>query len=615
MFTLIALAVAIGSRPARGQTLTFLHPLSGGAFGSLSVFPSVRTIAADASGVYLVGAKGLVKYDSNGNEAWTRAFGAGEQIWNPAADGAGVYVFGRIFNPPNPQVPFVRRYDADGNELWTRQTTDLFSSTGADASGLYVAGAVSEATVTTPYVRKYDPSGAEQWTRPFGAPILGAFMALALALDGTGVYVVGGNDSLTTMGRYDARGNQLWSRPFLPSVSPFLRVVLAMTADGAGLYLVTPGANNGQADYVLRKYDASGNALWVRPVGAVANALALDATGLYVAGQAGSLPGQCRSGVNGDAFVRKYDPNGAELWTRESFSAFYSSFSSAAGVAVNDTGVYVVGRGDFDPPNTGEGFLAKFEKMAAVVTDSRPRILPGCPVNAASYVGGGVAPGEIVTIFGAAIGPPEVVQRSVTSGGTLDTGLAGVRILFNGAPAPLLYVSDKQSSAIVPYALAGQTSVDVQVEYQGVLSGVMTVPVLPSRPGIFSLDGSGQGPLAIVNEDGSLNSPSNPAARGSIITIYGTGGGERDPAVADGQIVSNVLPRTSLPIFLAFDNGEEENPTYGEVLYAGGSPGSVAGLLQLNVRVPLDALAGKAVAFGLTTGHSGVPGPLTIALR
>ena len=46
----------------------------------------------------MVGAKGLVRYDSQGNELWTRAFGAGEQILEP--DGAGVYVVGRRLNPP-----------------------------------------------------------------------------------------------------------------------------------------------------------------------------------------------------------------------------------------------------------------------------------------------------------------------------------------------------------------------------------------------------------------------------------------------------------------------------------------------------------------------------------
>jgi uncharacterized protein (TIGR03437 family) len=605
LFTMIALGVAIGSRPAHGQTISFLRPLNG-------MDPNVSTpggggIAADASGVYVGLDRGvLAKFDSHGNLLWTRATGA-NNFWGPAADGAGVYVAGRIYNEPNPIVYFLRRYDANGNELWNLQT-DVWFNPVADAGGVYVAGAVAGQTNTTLFVRKYDVNGAEQWTRPFATPKLGvAFRGISVAVGATGLYVAGGDDSSTTLGKFDAGGNELWSRQLPRFAGP------PMAVDNTGVYLV-----NGGPDYFLSKYDPIGNELWALPVGAVVRALAADATGIYVAGLTGSgfLPGQCRSGLNGDAFVRKYDHDGTELWTRESFSASYSSSSQATSVAMDDTGVYVDGGGNFDGPNTGEAFLARLEKTAAVATDSRPRISPGCPVNAASYVGGGVAPGEIVAIFGAAMGPSETVPLSLTAEGRLDTTLAGSRILFNGAPAPLLYVSDKQSSAIVPYAVGGQTSVDVQVEYQGLQSDVVTVPVLPSRPGVFSLAGSGQGLLAILNEDGSLNSPSNPADRGSIVTIYATGGGERDPAVADGQILSDVLPRTSLGISVFFDNGPEfDVSTFGEVLYAGGAPGSVAGLLQLNVRVPPDALTGNAVAFGLIIGSERAPGSLTIALR
>jgi uncharacterized protein (TIGR03437 family) len=452
-------------------------------------------------------------------------------------------------------------------------------------------------------VRKYSAGGAEQWTRPFGT-IPGIFDGTAITVDATGLYVVAGNDSSATMRKYDASGNVLFSR----QVNRFYG---AVTADNTGVYLF-----NGGPDNILHKYDArSGNELWARPAGAVVQvvkALAADATGVYLVGQTGGLPRQCTFGLNGDALARKYGPDGAELWTRE-FGASYSTSSQALGVGVDDTGVYVVGIGN---GFTNESFLAKFEKAAEVITDSKPRILPDCVANAASYRAGGVAPGEIVVILGSAMAPSGLVPLSLTANGTLDTTLAGAQVLFDGAPAPLLYVSDKQSSAIVPYAVAGRTSVDVQVKYQGVLSDVVRVPVLPSRPGIFSLDGSGQRLPAILNEDGSINSPSNPAARGSVITIYATGGGERDPAVADGQILSKVLPTVSLPIAVTFDNGPEYDfLALGEVLYAGGSSGSVAGLLQLNVRVPPSAVAGKAVAFGLSIGGDRVPGFLTIALR
>ena len=135
------------------------------------------------------------------------------------------------------------------------------------------------------------------------------------------------------------------------------------------------------------------------------------------------------------------------------------------------------------------------------------------------------------------MGPSELVRLSLAEDGRLATTLAGTRILFSGVPAPLLYVSDKQSSAIVPYALTGQSSVDVQVEYQGVRSEAVTVPVLTARPGIFGVDGSGHGQGAILNEDGSPNSPSNPAQRGSIIMLYdGRGrGGPRRRGRADRQ--------------------------------------------------------------------------------
>jgi uncharacterized protein (TIGR03437 family) len=64
-----------------------------------------------------------------------------------------------------------------------------------------------------------------------------------------------------------------------------------------------------------------------------------------------------------------------------------------------------------------------------------------------------------------------------------------------------------QSSKIVPYAIAGLSAVDVQVEYKGVQSSVVSMPVVPSRLGIFTLDGSGRGPAKVLNDDGSESGP------------------------------------------------------------------------------------------------------------
>jgi uncharacterized protein (TIGR03437 family) len=240
-------------------------------------------------------------------------------------------------------------------------------------------------------------------------------------------------------------------------------------------------------------------------------------------------------------------------------------------------------------------------------------------VNAASYLGGGVAPGEIVTIFGSAIGPAELVPMTVTGDGMLASRLAGTRVLFNGTPAPLLYVSGQQTSAIVPYSVASQPSVDLQVEFLGSRSDVVTVPVLPSRPGIFTEDGSGWGQALLLNEDGSLNSPSNPAQRGSVLTLYGTGGGEVAPGVQDGEILSNVLPQTGLPVWAFFDltDNEFQVPSKaGEVLYSGGVSGSVAGLLQIKLRVPANTVSkGDAVPFLLIIGSHWTVYQVTVALQ
>ena len=348
----------------------------------------------------------------------------------------------------------------------------------------------------------------------------------------TGVYVLSFGSVASGAGllarKWDTRGNELWHREYATSYP---------TAFGAAEpsgFFVAGGAGYGFVTTSLHRYDAGGNELWSRQLAPPnLNGLAADTTGVYVIGATNhgwpALPGQCRSGSGGDAFVLKYDLNGTEVWTRQ----FGSSGATLARAVTVETGdIYVVGNESSGPgdPNLlradsvffqdGAGFLAKI-KTAASLTGARPRIVPDCVVNAASYLGGGVAPGEIVTIFGSGIGPPDLVSLSLTDDRRLATTLADTRVWFNDVPAPLVYVSDQQSSAIIPYAMAGRASVDVQVEYKGVRSDPVTVPVLASRPGIFSVDASGQGQGAILNEDGTLNSASNPARRGAVISIYG----------------------------------------------------------------------------------------------
>ena len=94
----------------------------------------------------------------------------------------------------------------------------------------------------------------------------------------------------------------------------------------------------------MRKWDAAGNELWTRQFGSIgtdsAKAILVDASGVYVAGYAqNALPGQSSPG-NYDAFVRKYDAAGNELWTRK-FGT--TGIERAFDLAIDATGVYVAG--------------------------------------------------------------------------------------------------------------------------------------------------------------------------------------------------------------------------------------------------------------------------------
>ena len=186
-------------------------------------------------------------------------------------------------------------------------------------------------------------------------------------------------------------------------------------------------------------------------------------------------------------------------------------------------------------------------------------------VNAASFLAGPVAPGEIVTLFGTGLGPEAGATLRLNERGLVDTMLAETRVLFDGAPAPVIYAQAGQVSAVAPYSIAGKTTVAVAVEYGGERSNALPVPVAAAAPGIF----------AVVNQDGSRNGPERPAARGSVVTIYATGEGLTDPPGVDGKPAEPPLASPTLPVSV----------NAGEMLYAGAAPGMVAGVLQVNVRV------------------------------
>ena len=215
--------------------------------------------------------------------------------------------------------------------------------------------------------------------------------------------------------------------------------------------------------------------------------------------------------------------------------------------------------------------------------------------NAASYVGGGVAPGEIIYVEGSQLGPNEIKTLEF-DGDKVSTQLSGVQVLFDGIPSPLIYVWANQLSAIVPYAVQGRQMTAMEIVNGAERYGPVMLPVVAAVPGIFTLDSSGQGPGAIRNEDNSVNTVTNPADPGSIVAIFATGEGQTNPAGVDGLPALSVYPEPVLPVSIRIDGQEAEK------IYAGAAPTLVAGVLQVNARVRADQEGGPAIPVQIGVG-------------
>jgi len=247
---------------------------------------------------------------------------------------------------------------------------------------------------------------------------------------------------------------------------------------------------------------------------------------------------------------------------------------------------------------------------AAWIFTANPQITSAGVVNAASFASGGVvAPGEIITIFGAGIGPATLASLQLDTNGRVASSLVQTRVLFDGVAAPLIYVSASQISAIVPYSVAGKQSVGLTVEFQGRTSTAVTLPVTASAPALFTTNASGTGPAAAFNQDGTINGPTQPADRGSVVVLFGTGEGQTNPAGQDGTLAVQTLPQPNLPVSVNIGGKN------ARVIYAGAAPMLVAGVIQINVEVPADLSPGAATPIQITIGNQTSRSGVTLATR
>jgi uncharacterized protein (TIGR03437 family) len=192
--------------------------------------------------------------------------------------------------------------------------------------------------------------------------------------------------------------------------------------------------------------------------------------------------------------------------------------------------------------------------------------------NAASGNALAVAPGSLVSIYGSGLATSTASAASFP----IQPTLAGASVSVNGTAAPILYASPTQINAQIPFeASAGPATISVSVG--AVAVGTASVTIQASAPGLFLEQ---QGAAAVLNQGGSLNSQSQPAPSGSVISAYLTGLGAVTPTVPTGAAApTNQLSKVTGDVIATIGG------VAATVEFAGLAPG-FAGLYQVNLQVP-----------------------------
>jgi uncharacterized protein (TIGR03437 family) len=230
-----------------------------------------------------------------------------------------------------------------------------------------------------------------------------------------------------------------------------------------------------------------------------------------------------------------------------------------------------------------------------------PIVNSGGVVSTASYAAS-PAPGTLISIFGTELAGSTLQASSLP----LPDQLGITQLAIGGVTVPLLFVSDNQVNALVPYGLQSKAKYTVIAQRGTAISTAQTISVQDALPGIFTPDqsGKGQGYIFLIANDGSqiLAEPSTPATAGDVVTIYCAGLGEVQPSLQAGMPApSTTLEYTVNPV-TATIGGVGANVAFG-----GLTPGFV-GLYQVNLTVPGGVTPGDSVPVILSVaGQSSVP--------
>jgi uncharacterized protein (TIGR03437 family) len=272
--------------------------------------------------------------------------------------------------------------------------------------------------------------------------------------------------------------------------------------------------------------------------------------------------------VASDGVIRTIAGDGTQGFTGDGGAAASARLNFPSGVAAGPDGeIYIA--------DSWNHRVRKLTPAMAAPVQAEPLIALRV-VHAASLVAGPIAPGQLVTILGVGLGTA--------------LSLGDAQVLFDGTPTPVLSVQDDQIQVQAPYGIARQTATVIEVQVRQTPRGRASVPVTTAAPGLFTL-AQGKGPALAVNEDGTLNTDKNPAARGSAVVLYATGEG-----------VSRLPVAVSVGGYAA------------EVLFAGAASG-FPGLMQVNLRLPSASMPSGVLPLTLTVGAIASQPGVTLAVR
>lgn len=605
---------ATGNIYVTGSTSSLDFPATSGAFqtqlqGSRDAF--VAKLAPDGSLAYATYLGGSfdddatgIAVDSSGSAivAGTTASGDFPGSANPqpsflsrafvarlSPDG-GSLVYGTPIGVQS-SGPFAVAIDPQGNAVVTGQG----ALAGFPITNTLFPGNALDPGVLNIFIFKVSPTGVVFYSTYFGGSKPAATDELAnsfasgVAVDATGNIFVSG---YTNAKDFPVTSGAL--QPSLSASCPYPSSAIATGFIGTIFRFYMD-------DFFVTKISADGNTpLFSTFLGGncydTSSSLALDSSGnVWIAGNSDSSPFPQLFPVEGPPIYSGYKGVVSGL-SADGSSLLFSSYTSAGPHPVLATGadgsLLIAGSAFAGAvPGLTQGNHAYLTKL---VRTGLPSLSLNATMNGFSFQPGQIAPGEIVALSLPSYNPGAFIDTGLIPQQPLDTQLGGTRVLFDGEPAYIMLVQPGQVICFAPSRLAGKASTQIQVEFQGQLSNALTVPISPTALGLLSADNSGTGLANARNEDGTPNSATNPAARGSLITLYFTGAGITNPPEPDGMVVGdpNIQPVANI------------NLGGIPVEFVGPLPGFVPGIFQIIARVPEQPPDVNPLRVAVSSGNS-----------